>query len=398
MSPESPGATPPTVAPAAILDPAAEARYWNGLLAPYRRPDRRRSIWQLVSTALLFALGCASMYWSLRVGYVLTLALALPTAGLLIRLFIIQHDCGHGSFFTSKRANDAIGASIGVLMLTPYHYWRKTHAIHHATHGDLDRRDFGDLMTLTVREYQGLSRWGRLGYSLYRNLFVMLVLGPIYQFGIKHRFPFDAPRSWRREWASVMWTNAGIAAALLVAWQTVGLGRFLLVYAPVMLVASAAGVWLFYVQHQFEDSYWIDSTQWSFHRAGLEGSSFYDLPRVLHWFTGNIGYHHIHHLASQIPNYRLPKCFAENPVLHQVTRLTLLQSLRCARLKLWDEDGFKLVGFREARAAKRALARRDAGESRRLTDVTPKLRHRASARRRREARPAAGAANQNAAS
>ncbi len=341
------------------VDAAAAASFWNRIVGPYREPQLRRSLVQLVSTAVLFALGGVLMFLSLDVSYFLTLALALPTAGMLIRLFIIQHDCGHGSFFRSRRANDAVGSAIGVVMLTPYRYWQKTHAIHHATHGDLGRRDFGDVMTLTVKEYRGLSLRGKMGYRFYRNLFVMLVLGPIYQFGLKHRFPFDAPFAWRREWASVMWTNAALAALLVAAWQTIGLGRLFLVYAPVMVIASALGIWLFYVQHQFQDSYWTDSESWSFHRAGIEGSSFYDLPRILHWFTGNIGYHHIHHLASKIPNYRLPECFAENPELHQVTRLTVRESLRCARLKLWDEETNRMVGFSELRS----LPPLEAGES-----------------------------------
>jgi len=364
--------------------PTPPTRSWNEILGPYRAPHLGRSVLQLLSTVLLFGVACAAMLWSLDVSYALTLALALPAAGLLIRLFIIQHDCGHGAFFSSRRANDAVGSLIGVLMLTPYHYWRRTHSIHHATHGDLGRRDLGDVMTLTVHEYRGLSRKGRLGYRLYRNLFVMLVLGPIYQFGIKHRFPFDAPRSWRREWASVMWTNAGLAALFLAAWQTIGLGRFFLVYTPVMLITAATGIWLFYVQHQFEDTYWTDSSRWSFHRAGLEGSSFYDLPPVLHWFTGNIGYHHIHHLASRIPNYRLARCFEENPELQQVTRLSLRESFRCARFKLWDEERGKLISFREMRARFPLPA---AG--------TAKLRQRALARRHRDARELPAAATED---
>ena len=372
-------------------DAAAAARSWNRLLEPYRRPQLARSLFQLVSTAVLFAAGLATMLWSLDLSYALTLALAVPTAGLLVRLFIIQHDCGHGSFFSSRRANSAVGSVLGVLILTPFHYWRRTHAIHHATHGDLGRRDLGDVMTLTVDEYRDLSRAGRLGYRLYRNLFVMLVLGPIYQFGIKHRFPFDAPRGWRREWASVIWTDAALAAVLVAAGQTIGLGRLLLVYVPVMLVAGAAGIWLFYVQHQFEDTYWEHSPEWSFHRAGLEGSSFYDLPRVLHWFTGNIGYHHIHHLASQIPNYRLRRCFEENPELHQVTRLTLRESLKCARYKLWDEGQGRLVGFRgraPARAAESGGAPAAATPSARRTF---KLRHRSSVRAGRDRAPSRAA-------
>jgi len=365
------------------VDAAGAASHWNRILGPYREPQLRRSLFQLISTALLFALSGVLMVLSLKVSYFLTLALALPAAGLLIRLFIIQHDCGHGSFFRSRRANTAVGSAIGVVMLTPYEYWRKTHSIHHATHGDLDRRDFGDVMTLTVKEYRSLSPRGRFGYRFYRNLFVMLVLGPLYQFGFKHRFPFDAPRAWRREWASVMWTNAAIAAGLVVAWLTIGLGPFFLVYTPVMLTASALGIWLFYVQHQFQDSYWTDSAHWSFHSAGIEGSSFYDLPKVLHWFTGNIGYHHIHHLASKIPNYRLPECYAENPELHQVTRLTMRESLRCARLKLWDEAGNRMVGFRELRE----MAASGAGDAAAAPLSSPfKLRQRSITRSASEAR------------
>jgi len=366
-------------APGLAAQLTSEARRWNALLRPYRSPVLARSLFQLISTVLLFAAGLTLMLWSLDLSYALTLALAVPTAGLLVRLFIIQHDCGHGSFFDSRRANDLVGSAIGVVMLTPYHYWRKTHAIHHATHGDLDRRDFGDIMTLTVAEYRALSRSGRIGYRFYRNLFVMLVLGPIYQFGIKHRFPFDAPRSWRREWASVLWTNLGIAAVLIAAGLTIGVGSLALVYLPVMLIASAAGIWLFYVQHQFEDSYWTENERWSFHKAGTQGSSFYDLPRVLHWFTGNIGYHHIHHLASQIPNYRLPRCYAENPELQEVTRLTLLESLRCARLKLWDEAQGKLVGFGDIGPDPVA-----ATERAHSAPARAKLRQRASSRQQRQ--------------
>ena len=290
------------------------------------------------------------MLLSLDVNYALTLLLSLPAAGLLTRLFIIQHDCGHGCFFHSPRANHTVGFVLGVLTLTPYQYWRRTHALHHAGSGDLDRRDFGEIQTLTVREYVALSRWRRLGYRLYRNMFVLLVLGPFYQFVIKHRLPLDAPRAWKREWRSVMATNLALAAVLVTASFTIGLGRFALVHLPIVVVSGAFGVWLFYVQHQFEDTYWENHPEWDFHRAGAEGSSFFDLPPVLHWFTGNIGYHHVHHLSSRIPNYSLRRCMDENPELQHVTRLTLGQSLKCARLKLWDEEAHRLVGCGEVQA------------------------------------------------
>ena len=324
-------------------------RSWNEIFAPYTRPHLSKSLIQLLSTAILFAATWYLMLRSLAVSYWLTVLLAIPAAGLLVRLFIFQHDCGHGSFFRSAKANSAVGFILGVISLTPYQYWRRTHAIHHATAGDLDRREFGDIDTLTVKEYLASSRWGRLRYRLYRNPFVMFVLGPIYQFGLKHRFPFDAPRSWTKEWASVVWTNLAIGAVLVLAWETIGLERFFLVHTPILLIGGIAGVWVFYVHHQFKDTYWSRHEDWDVHRAGIEGSSLYDLSRILHWFTGDIGYHHVHHLSSRIPNYRLRECFEENPELEPVTRLTVWQSLKCARLKLWDEQRRKLIGFREIR-------------------------------------------------
>ncbi len=335
---------------------AALTRYWNRLLAPYAKADNRRAWFNLVTTGALFALNWGAMLWSLRGPYWVTLLLALPAAGLLTRLFIFQHDCGHGAFFGSRIANNVVGAVIGLFTLTPYGYWRRTHAVHHGTAGDLDRRTFGDVALLTVREYGGLSRWGRLKYRLYRHPLILLVIGPVFQFVIKHRLPLDIPRTWKKEWASVMWTNLAIAGVVGLAWWTIGLGTFLKVQLPITLFSGTIGMWLFYVQHQFEDTYWREHPDWSFHQAGLQGSSFYDLPAILHWFTGNIGFHHIHHLASRIPQYRLKECFRQVPELHAVTRLTLSSSLRCARLHLWDEARQRLVGFRDARAILQATA------------------------------------------
>lgn len=322
---------------------------WNRRLAPYARAQDGRAWFQLLSTTALFALNWYLMLRSLAGPYWVTLLLALPAAGFSIRMFIFQHDCGHGSFFQSMRLNHAVGRVLGVLTLMPYWYWRRTHAIHHATSGDLDHRSFGDVEVWTVDEYLGKSRWGRLGYRLYRNPFILIGLGPAYQFLLKHRFPYDIPRAWKREWLSVMGTNLALAAIVVVAWQTIGLAALLKVQLPITLVSGSLGIWLFYIQHQFEDTYWRENPEWEFHRAGIEGSSYYDLPRVLHWFTGNIGYHHIHHLASRIPNYRLAECFREVPELAHVTRLTILGSLRCARLHLWDEQGRRLVSFRQLR-------------------------------------------------
>jgi len=328
-------------------------RYWERLLAPYMKAHNGRALFQLLSTAALYAFGWVLMTYSLSWSYGLTLLLAVPTVGLLTRLFIFQHDCGHGSFFRSRRANNALGGVLGVLTLTPYRYWRRTHAIHHATSGDLDRRTFGDIKTLTVEEYRALTGFGRLKYRLYRHPLTLFVVGPIWQFFLKHRLPLDMPRSWKREWASVHWTNAGLLLGAGLGCWIFGWKVFLLVQIPISLLSGVLGIWLFYVQHQFEDTYWRKNPDWSFERAGIEGSSYYELPRWLHWFTGNIGYHHVHHLASRIPNYHLPRCFRTVQELHGVTRLTLWSSLRCARLRLWDEASQRLISFGELRRLRR---------------------------------------------
>ncbi|MBP1643873.1 MAG: fatty acid desaturase family protein [Acidobacteria bacterium] len=326
--------------------PAHDETAWRKLLAPYKRPSWRHASIQLLNSALPFGLLWALMATLAGRSYLLTLLLAVPASFFFVRLFIIQHDCGHGSFFPSRRANNLLGGVLGVVTLFPYGYWKKTHAIHHATSGNLDDREFGDIVTLTVREYRALSPMARFGYRLYRNPLVMLGVGPFYQFVIKHRFPFDIPFAWKREWRSVLGTNVALAAVVTALGLTVGWKTFALVQLPIIVVAGAIGVWLFYVQHQFEDTYWEHEEAWDFYRAGAHGSSFYDLGRIGHWLTGNIGYHHIHHLASQIPNYRLAACFRDNPEMQRVTRLTVRDSLRCARLVLWDEERRTMVPFR----------------------------------------------------
>jgi acyl-lipid omega-6 desaturase (Delta-12 desaturase) len=334
----------------------SDEQSWRQLLAPYKKSSWSAALFQLANTAIPFAVLWYLMYRALDHSYLLTLLLAVPMAGLFTRLFIFQHDCGHGSFLPSRRGNHLLGALLGVVTFFPYDYWRRTHAMHHATNGNLDERELGDINTFTVREYLAMSPLRRLAYRLYRNPLVLFGLGPTYQFLLKHRFPFDAPWTWKREWKSVLYTNVGILALWGGIGWVIGWKALLLVELPIVLLAGGFGVWLFYVQHQFEDTYWDRQDAWDFYRAGVHGSSFYDLPPVLHWFTGNIGYHHIHHLASGIPNYRLAACYRENPAMQRVTKLTFMKSLRCARLRLWDEERRAMIGFRELRADLRAAA------------------------------------------
>jgi len=289
------------------------------------------------------------MWALLGSSYWLTLALALPTAGFLVRLFMIQHDCGHGSFFRQRSANDWVGRILGALTLTPYDFWRRNHAIHHASSGDLSRRGIGDITTFTVREYLSLSRWGRLRYRLYRNPIVMFGVGPAYLFLVRHRLPTGSLRGQWGPWLSTMATNAGIALLATSTIYFVGAWPFLMVHLPVILLAASIGVWLFYVQHQFEDTFWAHTPSWTFHQAALHGSSYYDLPHVLRWFTANIGLHHVHHLSSRIPYYRLPRVLRDHPELKGIGRLTLFQSLGCVRLVLWDEERQRLISLRELR-------------------------------------------------
>lgn len=326
-----------------------QVKRWKEILSPYFGPDDTRSALQLAVSASLFAVSWALAYFSLDIGYWLALIFAVPAAAFLMRLFMIQHDCGHGSYFRSQRLANAVGFVIGVLALTPYHYWRKTHAIHHAHSGDLDMRGFGDISTRTVEEYEAMSWLAKIGYRIYRNPIVIFGPGAAFHFLVKHRFPWDVPRAWKREWRSVWWTNAALAGITALAWATVGLGPFLLVQLPVTLFASAMGVWLFYVQHQFDDAYWRWHEDWNYYDAGLHGSSFLALPKALQWLTANIGLHHVHHLSARIPNYRLQRCHDENPELWVAPKMTIRDGLKTINLALWDERRRKLISFREYR-------------------------------------------------
>lgn len=326
-----------------------EYRRWQRHLARYEKASWRSAAIQLVNSLAPFVLFWWLMYLSLELNYLIVVALAFPTAGFLVRIFIIEHDCSHGAFFPSRKWNDRLGFCLGVLTLTPFHYWRRTHAIHHSSSGDLDRRDIGDITTITRREYRALPLWARLRYRLYRHPIILFGFGPVFQFVLKHRLPWDLPLGWYREWLSVATTNLALVVILLAASKTMGITAFLMVHLPVCIVSSTAAVWLFFLQHQFESTYWRCHQDWDFGEAALHGSSFYDLPPILHWFTGNIGIHHIHHLAARIPNYRLRQCMAENPLLPCPGRMTIRESLACLRLALWDEERQKLVPFRDGR-------------------------------------------------
>lgn len=318
----------------------------------YRESSSARATFQLVTTTALFILNCLAMYQSLiHVGYWLTLLLSLPAAGLVLRLFIIQHDCGHGSFYKSNSVNDWVGRCMSVFTITPYAYWRRLHALHHAGSSNLDKRGYGDIDTLTVSEYNALTPIKKLGYRIYRNpFFLMLVGGPVH-FAVLQRLPLSFSKPSLQMWASVMGLNLSLVLFYSAIIWYIGWAPFLMLAIPVALIASSIGVWLFYIQHQFEDTHWEKSEHWDRKTAALYGSSYYALPKVLQWFTGNIGIHHVHHLCSSIPNYRLQECVDDEPELKKINYLTIRESLKYATLSLWDEEMKKLVTFKAAAGA-----------------------------------------------
>lgn len=336
------------------VGPSVDARTLHDLrdrLTSYARPSTIRASIQLANTALPFLMCMAILLWGLDHAYWLAWPLAVPAALFAVRLFVIQHDCGHSSFLRSRRANELVGFAISLLTLVPYVSWRRAHAVHHATAGNLDRRGTGDITTLTVGEYLAQPAWRRLLYRLYRNPLVMLGAGPFYLLLIHNRVP---TRSARRDWQC--WVSAlstDIAAGGILAGGSFIISPLVIIFAwgAVLLLATAVGLWLFWIQHQFEDTYWERAQNWDFRAAAIEGSSFYDLPRFLRWFTGDIGLHHIHHLASRIPNYRLRACWEQNREFQRAKRLTLWESIKSARLSLWDEERRKLVPFRHVAAA-----------------------------------------------
>ncbi len=334
--------------------PSRQRPFWQDALAPHAKPRLSRSLLDLMTSVVPYLAMSVLMYLALDVSYLLTLALAVPTGGFLLRTFIVFHDCTHGSFLPSRRANVWVGTVVGLLVFSPFQAWRHEHAVHHATAGDLERRGVGDVPTLTVAEYNALPWHGRLGYWLFRHPLVMFGLGWLYALIIKPRIPSKAARPRIRR--SVLATN--VALALLVAGLCLLMGwrEFLLVQVPTAALAGAAGVWLFYVQHQFEDAYWESSEGWSYADAALRGSSYLRLPKVLQFFTGNIGLHHVHHLNARIPNYNLQRAHDQNPIFHDVPTLSLWDGIKAARFKLWDAASGRLVTFAEARASVAAAA------------------------------------------
>lgn len=335
-----------------IMSPeAASRRAWLKILARYKKPDRRRSAMELAITLFPFAVLWALCWAAYAYGQWWGLVLVVPAAGFLVRMFMIQHDCGHGSFFANRHADDWIGRGLGVLTMTPYDCWRRAHAAHHASAGNLDERGTGDIKTLTVAEYRNLPLRRRLAYRLYRHPLVMFGIGPTWIFLFEQRLPIGMMRNGLTPWISSMATNLGIALAAAILIWFIGFVAFLVIHLSIVILAGSIGIWLFYVQHQFEETAWARDSEWEFQYAALHGSSYYDLPAVLRWFTGNIGIHHVHHLSAKVPHYRLPEVLRDYPELRKIGRITLLDSLRFVRLALWDENRGKLVSFREARMA-----------------------------------------------
>ncbi len=336
-----------------LAEPTRRSRsdrvFWREALAPYAQPHLGRSLLDLMTSVVPYLGLSGVMYLALDVSYLLVLAVAVPAAGFLLRTFILFHDCSHGSVLPSKRANAWLGVALGLVVYQPFQAWRHDHAVHHATSGDLDRRGVGDIPTLTVAEYHARSWWRRLGYRLFRNPLVMFGIGPIFALVLQPRWAYSSARPRLRR--SVIGTNIALAVLVGTLCWLVGWREYLLVQVPTVLLAGSAGVWLFYVQHQFEDTYWESAEGWSYADAALRGSSYLKLPKVLQFFTGNIGLHHIHHLSARIPNYNLQRAHDENPIFHDVPTLSLRDGLRAVRLKLWDEDRGRLVTFTEGRTA-----------------------------------------------
>lgn len=330
-----------------LTDAQAELNPWSGFnknQAKYSTPEMRKSLWQIFNTFIPYVGLWALMIYSLGISYWITALFAILAAGLLVRLFIIFHDCGHGSYFKSEKANTAVGIFFGILAFTPYYKWHKMHMEHHATVGNLDKRGVGDVWTMTKQEYHNSSKRKRLYYRLYRHPVFMFGVGPMYVFFIQNRFTMKWMN--KREKRNVYFTNAALAVLFIAMSFAVGFFTFFILQIIVMYIAAVAGLWLFYLQHQYEEVTWFRDHEWKFRHVALEGSSFVKFPKVLQWFSGNIGFHHIHHVNPRIPNYNLEWCYKENTVFQEVKPVTFLISLKSLKLRLWDEKLNKLVSYR----------------------------------------------------
>ncbi len=342
-----------TAVPAASTASAQVPKNWRSLVAPYAQASRRASVFQLVTTVALLLGALVALYWARKVSYLLTLGLSLPTAGLLTRTFIIMHDCGHGSFFTSRRANDIVGVLTGFLTFMPYAKWRREHALHHASSGDLDRRGIGDIYTLTMAEYFAKGWMGRLTYRLSRMPAFLLTVGPVYFF-LHQRFPSLRKGAARDELMSVLLTNISVIGLIAILVMVLGTKTLVTTYLPAYYLSLLGGIWLFFAQHQFEDAYWAEHEEWDYANAAIRGSSYLKLPRVMQWFTGNIGLHHVHHLAPKVPNYKLEAAHNSHPMFELAPVLRMPDAVKVLRLALFDEEQRKLVSFGEARRRWRA--------------------------------------------
>lgn len=322
---------------------------WIKRMAPYKTASNPRAIVEIALTIAPLLLCWTAMWFALQYHLLLGLLFALPSGAFLVRLFVIQHDCGHGSMFPSAKVNNWTGRILGVFTFTPYDYWKHSHALHHASSGNLDKRGFGDISTYTVNEYKALTTFQRFMYRLYRNPIVLFVIGPAYVFFLKQRLPFEMLNRGWTPWLSTLLTNAGMAAIFTFGIYLLGVKDFLIIQLTTVFLAGAMGIWLFYVQHQYEDTVWERSDVWKREHAALMGSSYYALPKPLMWITANIGIHHVHHLSAQVPFYRLPKIIEDYPILKSIGHLTVRDSLKCVSLTLWDESNKRMISFRALR-------------------------------------------------
>ncbi len=327
---------------------------WVNIVTQYHRPDIGKSIWQIGTTFIPYFILWYLMYRSLEVGYWLTLLLAIPAGLFVVRLFVLQHDSGHGSFFKSKKANDWTGMACSIFTFVPYHYWRRTHSLHHSAAGDLENRGIGDYYTMTVREYEEKTKWEQFKYRLYRNPVIMFVVAPVFVFIIAYRFDYLRRKDWKKERQGLLWTNLALLGVVVIMSLAIGFKAYVLVQLPIVFIATGIGAWFFFVQHNYEDAYWAQGEEWDYTTAALKGSSYYKLPRILQWFSGSIGFHHIHHLSPKIPNYLLEKCHNDNEIFQTPVTLTLITGFKQTGLSLWDEDNKKLISFRQLKKSQRA--------------------------------------------